>query len=174
MPADSSENLQLSQRTDGPEPAITARDLSLQSTKGIYRKRGTCDTKKVPLHYRINQFPNPLTRINGFWLKEMSLDLFAMVFEEHSFFKKRSIIGRNEHNFSIIWPKKWAECYWHNMLLLLARSISDPHTIQAQSKFRQIHKHFSTSNYIFFPFLIPYWSFHWMYCKERKRATNIW
>ena len=34
-----------------------------------------------------------------------------MVFEEHNL-KKRSII----------WPKK-EQCYWHNMLLLLAQSI---------------------------------------------------
>ena len=33
VPADSNENLQLSQRNDGPEPATIARDRSLQSTK---------------------------------------------------------------------------------------------------------------------------------------------
>ena len=43
------------------------------------------------------------------------LDLFLMVFEEHNFKEKY-------HNFSIIWPKK-EQCYWHNMLLLLAQSI---------------------------------------------------
>ena len=32
MPADSSENLQLSQRNDGQEPATITRDHSLQST----------------------------------------------------------------------------------------------------------------------------------------------
>ena len=61
MPADSSENLQLSQRTDGQESALIPRDHSLQSTKGMYSRRGTCDTID-----RINQFPNQLTRINGF------------------------------------------------------------------------------------------------------------
>ena len=69
MPADSSENLQLSQRNDGPEPATIARDGSLQSTKGKYSRIGTSDTTKVPI--RINQFPIELTRINGFWLKKM-------------------------------------------------------------------------------------------------------
>ena len=29
---------------------------------------------------------------------------------------------KKEHNFSIIWPKT-EQCYWHNMLLLLAQSI---------------------------------------------------
>lgn len=61
LPADSSENLELSQRNDGPEPAIIARDRSLQSTKGKYRL---------------------LIKENAF------LDLFAMVFEEHKIKKK--------------------------------------------------------------------------------------
>ena len=69
VPADSSENLQLSQRNDGPEPATIARDGSLQSTKGKYSRIGTSDTTKVPI--RINQFPIELTRINGFRLKKM-------------------------------------------------------------------------------------------------------
>ena len=43
MPADSSENLQPSQRNDGPEPARIARDCSLQTTRGKYSRRGTCD-----------------------------------------------------------------------------------------------------------------------------------
>ena len=64
VPADSSENLQLSQRNDGPEPATIARDHSLQSTKGKYSRIGTSDTTKVLI--RINQFPIELTRINGF------------------------------------------------------------------------------------------------------------
>ena len=64
MLADSPESLQLSQRNDGPE---SARDRSLQSSKGKYSRRGTCDTTKVPLHDRINQFPNQITRINGLW-----------------------------------------------------------------------------------------------------------
>ena len=57
MPADSSENLQLSQSNDGPEPATIARDRSLQSTKG-----------KCRLLIKENVF----------------LDLSAMVFEEHN------------------------------------------------------------------------------------------
>ena len=57
VPADLGENLQLSQRHDGPEPAIIARDRSLQSTKGKYRL---------------------LIKENVF------LDLFVMVFEEHN------------------------------------------------------------------------------------------
>ena len=36
--------------------------------------------------------------------------------------KKNSIIWKNEHNFSIMWPKR-KQCYWHNMLLLQAQSI---------------------------------------------------
>ena len=67
MLADSPENLQLSQRNDGPESATIARDRSLQSRKGKYSRRGTCDPTKVPLHDRINQFPNQITRINGLW-----------------------------------------------------------------------------------------------------------
>ena len=64
--ANSSENVQLSQRNDGPKPA-----RSLQSTtKGKYSRKGICDTTKVnwnvPLHDRINQFPHQLKRINGF------------------------------------------------------------------------------------------------------------
>ena len=65
--ADSPENLQLSQRNDGPESATIARDRSLQSRKGKYSRRGTFDTTKVPLHDRINQFANQITRINGLW-----------------------------------------------------------------------------------------------------------
>ena len=67
MLADSPENLQLSQRNDGPESATIARDRSLQSRKGKYSRRGTFDTTKVPLHDRINQFANQITRINGLW-----------------------------------------------------------------------------------------------------------
>ena len=67
MLADSPDNLQLSQRNDGPESATIARDRSLQSRKGKYSRRGTCDTTKVPLHDRINQFPNQITRINDLW-----------------------------------------------------------------------------------------------------------
>ena len=37
IPADSSENLQLAQRNNGPEPTTIARDRSLQSTKGKHR-----------------------------------------------------------------------------------------------------------------------------------------
>ena len=37
MPANSSENVQLLQRNDGPEPATIARHHSLQSTKEKYR-----------------------------------------------------------------------------------------------------------------------------------------
>ena len=36
--------------------------------------------------------------------------------------KNNSIIWTNEHNFSIMWPKR-KQCYWHNMLLLPAQSI---------------------------------------------------
>ena len=64
VPADSSENLLLSQRNDGPEAATIARDRSPQSTKGKYSWIGTSDTTKVPI--RINQFPTELTIINGF------------------------------------------------------------------------------------------------------------
>ena len=58
MPAHWTENLQLSQRNDGAEPATIARDRSVQSTKGTYRL---------------------LIKENVF------LDLFVMVFEEHDF-----------------------------------------------------------------------------------------
>ena len=85
MPADSSENLQLSQRTDGREPALIARDHSVQSTKGMSSRRGACDTID-----RINQFPNQPTRINGFWLKKMYFWTYlpwvlkSTIFEEHN------------------------------------------------------------------------------------------
>ena len=60
MPADSSKNVHLSQRTDGSEPATLARGRSLQSTKGNFRL---------------------LIKENVF------LDVFAMVFDERSFKK---------------------------------------------------------------------------------------
>ena len=58
MPADSSENFQPSQTNDGPEPATVARDRSLQTTRGKYSRRGTCDTTKVSSQDRMNEFPN--------------------------------------------------------------------------------------------------------------------
>ena len=64
--ADSSRNLQLSQRNDGPESAAIARDRSLQSTKGKYSRIGASDTRTTKVPIRINQFPIELTRINGF------------------------------------------------------------------------------------------------------------
>ena len=91
MAANSTENVQVSQRHVGPEPATIARNSSLQSTK-----------EKYSLLIEENVF----------------LDLFAMVFEEHNL--KSSIIWKNEHSFSIIWPKI-EQCYWHNMLLLLSQ-----------------------------------------------------
>ena len=78
MLADSSENLQLSQRNDGPEPAT------------IHQR---------PLYIIANKNKRLLIKENAV------LDLFAMVFEEHNL-KKSSILWKNEHNFSIIWPKK--------------------------------------------------------------------
>ena len=78
MPAGSSENLQLSQRNGGPESATITRDLSLQSTKGKYSRRATCYMTKVPLHDRINQFPN---HENKRLLIKENQDLFAMVLE---------------------------------------------------------------------------------------------
>ena len=66
VPADSSRNLQLSQRNDGPESTAIARDGSLRSTKGKYSRIGTSDTRTTKVPIRINQFPIELTRINGF------------------------------------------------------------------------------------------------------------
>ena len=65
MPADSIENLQLSKRNDGAEPATIARDRSLQSTKGKYRL---------------------LIKENVF------LDSYTMVFEEQNLKKKRAVL----------------------------------------------------------------------------------
>ena len=62
IPADSSENLQLSQRNDGPEPATIARDRSIQS-------------RKVKDRLLIKE--------------NVLLDLFATVFEEHNLIKKK-------------------------------------------------------------------------------------
>ena len=120
VPADSSENVQLSQRNDGPEPATIASDCSLRSTKGKYSRIGTTDTTKVPI--RIKQFPIELTRINGFWLKKMCFWTYLPWFLKSTIFKKDSIIWKNEHNFTIICPPK-EQSYWHNMLLFLAQSI---------------------------------------------------
>ena len=65
MPADSIENLQLSKRNDGAEPATIARNRSLQSTKGKYRL---------------------LIKENVF------LDSYTMVFEEQNLKKKRAVL----------------------------------------------------------------------------------
>ena len=63
---DPNENLQCSQRSDGPEPAAIARDRSPQKkTKGKYNRRGTSDTKNVSLHSHINQFPDQHMIIRG-------------------------------------------------------------------------------------------------------------
>ena len=41
-----------------PVPSSIARDLSLQSTSGKYKRQGNSDTVKVPLHERVQQFPD--------------------------------------------------------------------------------------------------------------------
>ena len=41
-----------------PVPSSIARDRSLQSTSGKYKRRGNSDTVKVPLHERVRQFPD--------------------------------------------------------------------------------------------------------------------
>ena len=94
MPADSSQNLQLSRRNDGA------------------RTSHNCQRS---LHIIANENKRLLIKENIF------LDLSAMVFEDH-YLNKGNIIWKKEHNFSIIWPKK-EQCYWHDMLLLLAQSI---------------------------------------------------
>ena len=43
---------------DTPVPSSIARDRSLQSTSGKYKRRGNSDTVKVPLHERVRQFPD--------------------------------------------------------------------------------------------------------------------
>ena len=81
----------VSQTNEGPESTTIARDRSLQSTKEKYR----------------------------LLIKEqVFLELFVMGFEEPNFsFFKVSVIWRNEHNFSIIWPKKSSTtgiiCYYY-------------------------------------------------------------
>ena len=40
-----------------PVPSTIARDRSLESTSGKYKRRGNSDTTKVPLHERVKQFP---------------------------------------------------------------------------------------------------------------------
>ena len=72
-------------KTDGPEPATIARDLSLLLKKVKYR---------------------PLIK------EKVFLVLFAIVFEEQNL-NKSSKIWKNEQNYSIIRPKK-EQCYWHN------------------------------------------------------------
>jgi len=56
----SSRNLQLIEgNSDGehrPVPSTIARDRSLESTRGKYKRRGNSDTTKVPLHERVKQF----------------------------------------------------------------------------------------------------------------------
>ena len=41
-----------------PVPSSIPRDRSLQSTSGEYKRRGNSDTVKVPLHERVQQFPD--------------------------------------------------------------------------------------------------------------------
>ena len=41
-----------------PAPSSIARDRSLQSTSGKYKRRGNNDNAKVPLHERVRQFPD--------------------------------------------------------------------------------------------------------------------
>ena len=43
---------------DRPVPSSIARDRSLQSTFGKYKRRGNSDTVKVPLRERVRQFPD--------------------------------------------------------------------------------------------------------------------
>ena len=43
-------------------------------------------------------------------------------FLKSTILKKSNISWKKENNFSTIWPKT-EQCYWHNMLLLLAQSI---------------------------------------------------
>ena len=43
---------------DRPVPSSIARDRSLQSTSGKYKRRGNSDTVKVPLHEQVRQFPD--------------------------------------------------------------------------------------------------------------------
>ena len=43
---------------DRPVPSSIARDRSLQSTSGKYKRQGTSDTVKAPLHERVQQFPD--------------------------------------------------------------------------------------------------------------------
>ena len=64
MPVDSSENLQLSQRNDGPEPATIARDPYQEPI--------------LPLYIIANKKKRLLIEENVF------LDLFAIVFEEYN------------------------------------------------------------------------------------------
>ena len=94
--ADSSENLQPSQRNDGPEPATIARDRSLQTTRGKYSRRGTCDTTDIYI-------ANKNWTFWTFWT-------FCHVFQRAQFKYESSIIWKNEHNFRIIWPKS-EQCY---------------------------------------------------------------
>ena len=43
---------------DRPVPSSIARDRSLQSTSGKYKRRGNSNAVKVPLHERVRQFPD--------------------------------------------------------------------------------------------------------------------
>ena len=43
---------------DRPVPSSIAKDRSLQSTSGKYKRRGNSDTVKVLLHERVRQFPD--------------------------------------------------------------------------------------------------------------------
>ena len=40
-----------------PVPSTIARDRSLESTSGNYKRRGNSDTTKVPIDERVKQFP---------------------------------------------------------------------------------------------------------------------
>ena len=53
---------------DRPAPSSIARDRSLHSTSGKYKRRGNSGTVKVPLHERVRQFPE-----ENFFVKEGKL-----------------------------------------------------------------------------------------------------
>ena len=87
------QNLQLSQKNDGPEPATITRDRSLQSKNGNYRN---------------------LIKENVFWT-------YLPWCLKSTIWRKSSMTWKNRHNFSKIWPKQEL-CYWSMLLLLVFTS----------------------------------------------------
>ena len=62
IPEAEPENFQVLQ---GPKRADIARDRILKTTKAAYKVRGASNPRNVPLHDRVNQFPDENLIVKG-------------------------------------------------------------------------------------------------------------